>query len=262
MKVPISVAVLVSAGRNPVSGAPRACRGDAVAMALGMSLAGDTLRVVHAGDDREPALRDYLAYGARGIEVLRVDAPQDLAPILAKSVADADVILTGSAAEQGAGSGLLPYMLAESLGRPVVANVLGVTLEPRGARERTIAHLRQFLPKGQRRQLICPVPLIVAVHPFAPVRLDYAYSRRISGRLDVTQTDYSAPSAVQPSWTIEAAPRRPVRLQAQDIKTGHARMLSAVTSEVKSGVVAFEGTTVDKAQVVLNYLREHRLVDF
>jgi electron transfer flavoprotein beta subunit len=33
-------------------------------------------------------------------------------------------------------------------------------------------------------------------------------------------------------------------------------------SEAKSGVVAFEGTSVDKAQVVLNYLREHRLIDF
>jgi electron transfer flavoprotein beta subunit len=53
-----------------------------------------------------------------------------------------------------------------------------------------------------------------------------------------------------------------VRLKALDKKSGHARLLSAIVSETKGGVVAFEGTTVDKAQVMLNYLREHRLVDF
>lgn len=260
MKASFSIAALVSAGRHPVSGTPRACRGDAVAMALGMSLAGRALRVVYAGGDQEPALRDYMAYGASRIDVLRADASQNPIPILAKAVACADVILTGSAAEQGAGSGLLPYVLAEALGRPVVANVLGVKLEQDG--ERTVARIRQFLPKGQRRQLVCPVPLVVAVHPFTPVRLDYAYARRISGRLDVAQADYPADGAMQPSWTVEATPRRPVRLQAQDKKAGHARLLSAIMSEAKNGVVAFEGTTVDKAQVVLNYLREHRLVDF
>jgi electron transfer flavoprotein beta subunit len=53
-----------------------------------------------------------------------------------------------------------------------------------------------------------------------------------------------------------------VRLRAQDKKAGYARMLSAILTEAKGGVVAFEGTSVDKAQVILNYLREHRLIDF
>ena len=65
-----------------------------------------------------------------------------------------------------------------------------------------------------------------------------------------------------PEWTVETKSRRPVRLKAHDGKSAHARMQSAVVSEAKGGVVAFEGTTVDKAQVILNYLREHRLVDF
>jgi electron transfer flavoprotein beta subunit len=39
-------------------------------------------------------------------------------------------------------------------------------------------------------------------------------------------------------------------------------MRAAVVSEAKGGVVAFEGTSVDKAQVVLNYLRNHRLIEF
>lgn len=255
-----SVAALISAGRHPVSGVPRACRGDAVAMALGLSLAGDALRVVHCGEAEEPALLDYIAYGARKIEVVKGDAECVSIAALADALSGVDLILTGSGAERGAGSSLLPYMLAEALGRPVIANALEIMVE-RGEAG-SAARVRQFLPKGQRRQIACPLPLVVAVHPFAPVSLTYAYARRMSGRVEVTSSGFPAVATEPPSWVVEAAPRRPVRLKAQEKKAGHARLLSAIVSEAKGGVVAFEGTTVDKAQVVLNYLREHRLVDF
>jgi electron transfer flavoprotein beta subunit len=62
--------------------------------------------------------------------------------------------------------------------------------------------------------------------------------------------------------TIEPALRRPVRLKAQEKKAGHARLLSAIVSEARGGVVAFEGSPVDKAQIILTYFRDHRLVDF
>ncbi len=261
MSAAFSVAVLISAGRHPTSGAPRACRGDAVAMALGRSLAGDSLRVIHVGDPEEPSLRDYMAFGAGKIEVLPVGAGNDVVPALAGSLGAVDIILTGSRAEQGAGSGLLPYLLAEALGRPVVANVLDVKVE-RGPTPGLEARIRQFLPKGQRRQIACPLPLVIAVNPFAAVDLKYAYARRISGRTEILSSAPAAGHATAPNWAVEPGPRRAVRLKAEDKKAGHARLLSAIASEAKGGVVAFEGTTVDKAQVVLNYLREHRLVDF
>jgi electron transfer flavoprotein beta subunit len=53
-----------------------------------------------------------------------------------------------------------------------------------------------------------------------------------------------------------------MRLKAEEKRSAHQRMRAAVVSEAKGGVVAFEGTSVDKAQVVLNYLRNHRLIDF
>ena len=65
-----SVAVLVSAGVNPISGIARAFRGDAVALAVARKLAGGPVRVIHVGHRDEPALRDYLALGAGAIEVL------------------------------------------------------------------------------------------------------------------------------------------------------------------------------------------------
>ncbi|MGO4685914.1 hypothetical protein [Hyphomicrobium sp. 2TAF46] len=261
MSSALTVAALISAGRHPVSGAPRACRADAVAMALGHQLAGDALHVVHAGTADEPSLQDYLALGAGTIEVLPVDAGTDAAPALAGYLRNVDIILTGGNAEFGRGSGLLPYALAEALKRPVIANALDVRLAI-NADARWNAEIRQFLPKGQRRRIACPLPLVVSVHPRAPVELKYAYARRVSGRIDVAPDQGMAAPLLLPEWAVETAPRRPVKLKAQDGKSAHARMQSAIVSEAKGGVVAFEGTTVDKAQVMLNYLREHRLVDF
>jgi electron transfer flavoprotein beta subunit len=263
MTASFSVAALISAGRHPVSGAPRSCRGDAVAMALGRSLVGDALRVVHAGAEQESSLQDYLALGARHIEALPINPNGDAVALLAAYLKDVDIILTGVRAETGSGSGLLPYALAQALERPIVANVLEAKVANSAASGVEI-EIRQFLPKGQRRRVACSLPLVIAVHPLSPVELKYAYARRLSGRIEAISP--SPPSAmaqaVQPNWTVEKVPRRPVRLKAQDKKSGHARLLSAIVSETKGGIVAFEGTTVDKAQVMLNYLREHRLVDF
>ena len=52
--------LLVSVGRNPISGAPRACRNDVAALEIARGLPGD-LTVLHAGDAGNPGLADYLA---------------------------------------------------------------------------------------------------------------------------------------------------------------------------------------------------------
>lgn len=261
MSSTFTVAVLISAGRHPVSGAPRACRGDAVAMALGRRIAGDGLRVVHAGADQEASLQDYLALGAGTIEVVPFASGGDAVAALAAHLKDVDIILTGSSAESGAGSGLLPYALARALRRPVVANVLDARVQ-KSEGQGWDTEIRQFLPKGQRRRIGCALPIVIAVHPLAPVELKYAYARRVSGRIERFPQTPPDISVVQPAWIVETASRRPIRLKARDTKSGHARMHAAVVAEAKGGIVAFEGTTVDKAQVMLNYLREHRLVDF
>ena len=58
------IAVLVSLGRHPVSGAVRWSRNDGAALALARRLGGASVAVLHAGDPDEPALRGYLALGA------------------------------------------------------------------------------------------------------------------------------------------------------------------------------------------------------
>jgi electron transfer flavoprotein beta subunit len=253
----LRAAVLLSAGRHPETAAPRACRGDAVALALGRRLIGDGLAALHAGAASEPALADYLALGAGSIEVLTVAPGRDVLGCLVERLRGMDLILTGSRAELGPGSGLLPYALAHALGRPIVANVLEARVEAQDV------YIRQFLPKGKRRRISAPLPVVLSVHPLAPAEMRYAHARKVAGRiLELTHENSALEFDGGQAWTAEAAARRPRPLKAEEKKAAHARLTSAIVSESKGGIVAIEGSSVDKAQVMLSFLREHRLVDF
>ena len=79
------IAVLVSVGRHPVSGVARYSSNDAAALEIGRQLAARhhaQLDVIHAGDPASPALADYLALGAREVEVLACQDCDDAAAAL------------------------------------------------------------------------------------------------------------------------------------------------------------------------------------
>ena len=59
----VKVVALVSVGAHPTSGRARRAEQDARAVELGLRLVGDKLRVLHAGDPAEEALRGYLGMG-------------------------------------------------------------------------------------------------------------------------------------------------------------------------------------------------------
>ena len=118
----MKIAVLVSVGRHPVSGTARYSRNDAAALTIALSLAkahSATLDVLHAGDPSNPALQDYLALGARTVEVLEVpatsDREADAAAPLAARLRGYDLVLTGTRAEGAFDSGMLPYRVATAL---------------------------------------------------------------------------------------------------------------------------------------------------
>ncbi len=254
--MPYSVAVLVSAGRHPLTGAARACPGDAVALAFARALASGAVRVLFAGNPDEPALADYLALGAERIEVIDLKDGADAVPSLARELATDNLVITGLRGECGLASGVLPYRLAKAMARPIVANVLTGEIENKSCR------LRQFLPQGARRRIEVPLPAIITVHPSAPVALSYAHARKITGRIAYLAASSSEAPKSQSAWLIDPAPRRPERLAAPAAADGHARMLTYVEAQARGGVVAFEGTNVDKAQILLTYLRQHQLVEF
>ncbi len=252
------IAVLVSAGVHPVNGAPRYSRNDASALALGLALAerhAARLDVFHAGDAANPALADYLALGAREVEVLSCGAGDDAAATLAARVQGYDLVLTGTRAEGAGDSGMLPYQVAAALGCPCIG--AAVDLDVDAGR----VAVRQFLPKGLRRRVDAALPALVAVHPLANAQPRYAYARLRAGSVSPLRvTPCAAPDAG--SWSNGPVERKPVRLAAAEKRSGHARMLSATTTESRGGNVVIEGSSVEKAQVMLAYLREHQLIDY
>ncbi|MCY1253847.1 Electron transfer flavoprotein domain protein [compost metagenome] len=252
------IAVLVSVGRHPVSGAPRYSRNDAAALELGRGLAEKyraRLAVIHAGDAADPALNDYLALGASEVQVLACAGGEDAARALAAHVKDYDLVLTGTRAEGAYDTGMLPYGVAAALGWPLVGSAVDVDIG--GGR----VAVRQFLPKGLRRRVDATLPAVVAVHPLANAQPRYAYARLRAGTIRPVPAARCEDGAAA-AWTLGTVERKPVRLAAAEKRSGHARMLSATTTESRGGNVVNGGTSVEKAQVILAYLREHQLIDY
>ena len=252
------IAVLVCAGQHPVSGQPRYCRNDGLALTLGLNLAS-TVKVLHAGTASNPALLDYFALGATQIDV--VPNSGDMIENLAAQLTDANLILTGTRAENGEDSGLLPYLLAAKLGLPLVADALTITTRDNQLQEKQLEVL-QFLPKGQRRRVLVSLPAVVAVHPSAAVALHFIYARKNLGSINALAANNTIARATQytKQWRASAT-RRPIKLVAQTAQTGHERLMAAISSKANGGTVVNEGNNVEKAQVILRYLREHQLIE-
>jgi electron transfer flavoprotein beta subunit len=252
------IAVLVGVARHKVSGVACYSRNDALALEMGRTLAeanGMALDVIHAGERSSPALADYLALGAPSIDVLECGVDADVVGPLADRLQGVSLVLTGTRAEGGHDSGMLPYRLAARLGYALVDAALALEIE--GGE----VLVTQALPKGVRRRVAAGLPAVVAVHPQAAATPRYAYARSVTGAIaHRTATAAVDPEAAQ--WRTGPVERKPRRLTAPEKRSGHARMLGATTTESRGGNVVIDGTSVEKAQVILDYLREHRLIDY
>lgn len=247
----LRLSLLVSIGRNPVSGAPRACRNDVAALDIARSLPGD-LTVLHAGRADNPGLADYLAYGAGRIEVVPATPESDIVAALADRLGATDLILCGSRAEDGEESGMLPYLVAERLKLPLVNHALSVSADG------DHVEIVQFLPKGARRQVRVALPAVICIHPMALAKPLYAFARKRAGT--IVEGTPAAGMRASP-WKTEPSTRAPVKFRAHKKEAGHSRMTAAIAPANKGGEVLTEGSVAEKAQAILAYLRRHRLTD-
>lgn len=247
------VTALISVGRHPVSGRQRRAPLDARAVELGLALAGPELRVVHAGNPEAPALRDYLGMGLSQIDVLNLPGEADPLPALADYLArhKPDIVLAGLAAEGGEDSGLLPYLLAEALGWPVVGDV--VDISPAGGR----AGVLQSLPRGHRRALEVALPFVAAIGPAAAMLRQSAFGPARRGRIEVLEAAVVIDEARQ-TWDWQAAKLRPKRLKAAAGKTA-AERLAAMTSVTSGGQVLASLTPEQAAEQIYAFLVEEGL---
>ncbi|KMN17255.1 electron transfer flavoprotein subunit beta [Pseudomonas weihenstephanensis] len=249
----IPTVVLVSIGVHPASGRPRRAEQDARAVEMGLQLAGDNLHVLHAGNPQEPALRAYLGMGLDELHVLEQPAGADALPVLREYLREAGVqlVLTGSQAETGEGSGMLPYLLAEQLGWPLLVGVAQIESVHNG-----MAHVLQALPRGQRRRLCVRLPFMATVDNAAPRARQSAYGPAIRGSVDaqaveVTDGDLSTSPVLQP------AKPRPKRLKVIKAKSGAERMKAATAKATSGQGQVLQGISAeDSAQAILNLLIE------
>jgi electron transfer flavoprotein beta subunit len=245
--VGLDIAVLLSIGRHPASGRSRRAENDARALELALNLGGRT-HAIHAGDPDEPALRDYLGMGLETLSVLRQPAECDVVPALVRhlTLIRPTLILTGSAAEQGPGSGMLPYLLARQLDLPLLPATAGLALNG------GLLDALQALPRGRRRQLRAELPAVVAVDRAAPAARQSAYARARRGAIDVIDM---AAGPIVPADAREVAARpRPRRLKVMSAATAAERLRAATEMQAGRGKLMVDPPADEAARAILDYL--------
>lgn len=200
--------VLLSNGIDPVSGRPTPPPGEIAAIGLALSVGGptggDSTGGLHAGPP-SPALRRAAGYGLDHVDCLGGggDAVEALAAHLAAD--PPDLVLAGRQACGGEDSGMLPYLLAERLGWPLLSGVIAVGAAAEGWLPVTIG-----LPQGARRQARIRLPCILCAHDAAPAP-PFVFDRARRAELRAVPAPAStAPASIAP----EAAPEgteRPYR---------------------------------------------------
>lgn len=277
------IAVLVSQRRHPVSGRWVRNPGDAVALALALQTAGaerERVRVLCVGPLQDRVARDYLAQGASDIDVLHTAPDEDTLGALQRALGQPspthpELIFTGLRAEGGAGSGLLPYALAQQRGCPMLRDVLDLrpAAPPANGPTDTVLrwHITQALPRGARRQWQLQGPAVLAIHPSAQALQRHAHAALVKGRIwQVAAPHGGLPTAhegpLRPpttcTWQSVPAVRRTQPLTPLVQRSGHERMSAALGEHraTASTQVLQHGSARDKAEALLRYLIDHALL--
>lgn len=252
------IAVLLSAGRHPVSG--RDCPVPVELQALGLaylllgSEAAGAITGLHAGPGT-PALGDALGHGLARLVHLRTGPDDDPLPSLAAALREEApmLILAGRVGQGGEDSGLFPYALARALGLPLFADA--VSLKP-GPQPGTLV-VEQALPKGARRRLTVRLPAVITVHPAAPAARPFAFAARARGTV-AERPGIPAPPAF-PRHEIEERPYRPrPRLIARSAAGASAaeRLKAATEAASGGGRLLADPAPDEAAREILAHLRE------
>jgi electron transfer flavoprotein beta subunit len=252
----LSVTTLISIGEHPLSGRPRRAEQDARAIELGLTLAADKSETLYVGPAQDPeainVLRAYLGMGLRQIQVLDVPQHTDVADTLLQHLQAnrPDIILTGTRAENGESSGMLPYLLAEKLNIAMVACIADIVSIDKQA---GTAELLQALPRGQRRKIKVKLPVIASVDMAAAAPRQSAYGCAMRGKLLVSHVDDCRQDDERSQWQINSAQKRPKRLKIVKAKTAADRF-KAATAKVQGGAGKVLYGSKESAEEILKLL--------
>ncbi|BBO55128.1 electron transfer flavoprotein subunit beta [Cobetia amphilecti] len=276
---PLEVVSLVSLGQHPVSGRLRRAEQDARALELCLALERQSapgavsLSAWHAsgseialGSEQDQALRGYLGMGLESLTLVTPNAPGadplkavdqpvvDVWPLLVTRLKQAapQLVVCGGQGETGEGSGLLPHLLAESLGWPLVEGI--VAIESCDG-----AHLTalQALPRGQRRRLRVKLPALVSVDSAAPAARQSAFAQARRGELSTLASGELVHDAQAETFGVAPARKRPKRLKRIKATSARDRFKAAAAKAEGGGGKRLEGVSAEEgAAEILKLLRE------
>jgi electron transfer flavoprotein beta subunit len=247
--MPLDVAVLLSIGRHPASGRSRRADLDARALELALRLGPEVrLHAIHAGDPAEPALSDYLGMGVASLTVLKQPRDGDVLPALASHLAalKPGLILAGTNAEIGEGSGMLPYLLARAMKAALLPAIAEVALESDG-----VAAL-QALPRGRRRRLSAGLPALVTIDRAASAGRQSAFARARAGKLVVL--DVPVMSARNTDVREVPARPKPKRLKLAAGGSAAERLRAATEMQAGRGQLLLNPLPEEAARAIFDYL--------
>jgi electron transfer flavoprotein beta subunit len=247
--MPLDVAVLLSIGRHPASGRSRRADLDARALELALRLGpGVQLHAIHAGDPAEPALADYLGMGMASLTVLKQPRDADVLPALVSHLAalKPGLILTGSTAEIGEASGMLPYLLAREMKAALLPAIAEAALSGEG-----VAAL-QALPRGRRRRLSAGLPALLTVDRAAPAARQSAFARARAGKLVILE----APAVARADSSVREVPARPKpkRLKLASGGSAAERLRAATEMQAGRGQLLLDPPPEEAARAIFDYL--------
>ncbi|MEN3793273.1 electron transfer flavoprotein subunit beta [Fulvimarina sp. MAC3] len=238
-------AVLLSNSRHPVSGRPALARLEAQAIALVKRLGG-SVSGLHAGEETD-ATREALGVGLSFVECLQMSDDADPVPVLIDRLkADQfDLILAGRRGQGGLDTGLVPYLIAKALDRPIIADVVAIEV---GSEPGTI-RVDQALKKGARRRVTVRLPAIMTVHPLAPSPAVFAYAAARRGEIRSVSVGEEVPNT-------SAFAERPYRNRPRLMRTAEA------SSGDVSEKLHVQPAPEEAARLILDYLERNGIRSF
>ncbi len=191
--------------------------------------------------------------GVPELHLLQQPVEADAVPVLEAFVRQQQVslVLCGGRAESGEGSGLLPYLLAQRLGWPVVSGLAEIEHLQAGT-----VTLLQALPRGQRRRLKVSLPAVLALDSAAPVARQSAFGPARRGEL-VLQSAEAKADLDRSGWDFQPARKRPKRLKIIKASSARDRFKAAAAKAEASGGQVLQNLSVDAtADAVMKVLLE------
>lgn len=248
----MSIVVLISAGRHPVSGREVLPRLEAQAIRLASGL-GEAVGL-HVGPDAVAA-EQALGQGLARVTHQRLAAQADPLDGLVEALAAArpEIVLAGRRGQGGEDTGLLPYAVAARLGMLLVPDVVAAR------REGGVLIVDQAQPKGAVRRLTVRPPVLLTLHPNAPPPLPYAFGQARRGRVEMREARPAPAPSSAPAIEEKPYRKRPKMMRAAPAGGSAADRLKAVTGEASAGggaKVLVRPPPEEAAREILNFLRD------